>query len=425
MSDRRLENSESILNKFVLILAFGKVSLLEIESVISRSELLVSLKDADDRCALIETDTKTALALIRRLGGSYKLAKFLGYSMREAIDALSLPFESKFYWTLSGYNCAQDLYEETQGALHELLKGKGLGKSKFLHPEFQFSSENQKKMISSAEIKAEQVQDKILLNGQHTNNPGIDLNIHGGVTNGKPIFTQTIETFDWKGFEERDFGRPFQDPTKTLSPRIARMVVNLSLTHYSTTLLDPFCGLGTVLQEALLCGISVVGIDRDQRSLSQAKANLQWVCSKYQIEPNLHWKVFADDARRISHAQMPRIDAIATEPILLPVFKDNPRVSESKEMIERARAIYQRSFAEFALILAKNGGRLVVTTPMLIDASGKRVTFDIAEVAKEAGFKLYFGENNGKFTKDLEYPLLIPSSKRKKVHRTVSVFYLE
>jgi tRNA G10 N-methylase Trm11 len=388
--------------------------------VIHSQDVNATLEEADASCAVIKTDSKTGYALIRRLGGSYKLARVIGNSLTSALEELQLPFKPKFNWTVSAYECKPDLYGEAHRSLQDLLKQKGLGKSKFLRAEIYSSAKRDSDLIKVAEIRAEDINHKILFSSN--GNSGIDLVIHGGMNGGKPIFAQTIETFDSIGFDERDFERPYQDPTKTVSPRIARTIVNLALKADSRSLLDPFCGLGTVLQEALLCNVSIIGVDRDQNSVDRAKANLKWLISKYHVSSVLHSNLFAYDAKRISHATMPKVDAIATEPILLPVFKNNPSVSRSEAVIEKAKYVYERCLSEFASILSKKGDRIALTTPVLIDSSGKRRTFNLTEAAADAGFKPYTGCSN--LTEDIRYPLPIESAKKRTIQRTLNVFYL-
>jgi hypothetical protein len=414
-----LESSQKT-EEFLFILAFGKASALEIESAISSQNLAASLEEADDRCALVKTDINTGRALIQRLGTSYKLGRVIGRSLSDALRELAFPFEPKFNWTISAYECDQSLYDQSYRTIQDLLKEKGLGKSKFLRPQIYDLSQNGGQVIRYAEIRAEDVKSKILLN--ESGNPGMDVVIHGGVQGRKPTYAQTVETFDSKGFEERDFKRPYQDPTKTVSPRMARMIVNLALRRDSKFLLDPFCGLGTVLQEALLCNVSVVGVDRDQHSIDRAKGNLKWLTSKYHLSPNVHLNLFAYDAKRITHARMPRTDAIATEPILLPVLKSNPSALQSKALIEKIQDIYERSLVELASILSNKGDRIALIIPVLIDSSGRRRTFDLSAIAEDVGLRPYTGRQY--FTKDIQYPFSVETSKKKTIQRTLNVFYL-
>ena len=46
-------------------------------------------------------------------------------------------------------------------------------------------------------------------------------------------------------------------------------------------ILDPFCGTGTVLQEALLAGYDVVGTDLSQKIVDYTTENLSWLQSTF------------------------------------------------------------------------------------------------------------------------------------------------
>ena len=254
-------------------------------------------------------------------------------------------------------------------------------------------------------------------------NQGVELIVHGGVSGSRPIYAQTIRTTRIEEFEEIDFQRPFQDSTRTLSPRLARLLVNLSLTRNACCLLDPFCGLGTVLQEALLSGVSIVGVDRDQLMVRRAKENLAWLRHKYNITKELHDTVFAFDARRISKARMPKVDAIATEPILLPIFESNPGVLDARKHIEKAREMYEKCMYEFATILSRKNQRVAIVSPVLIDSFGSPRTFDISEVARSAGLMPF--TSSTVLSNLIEYPVRLESMKKRTIQRNVYVFYLK
>ena len=49
----------------------------------------------------------------------------------------------------------------------------------------------------------------------------------------------------------------------------------------AVTILDPFCGTGTVLQEALLAGYDVVGTDLSQKMVDYTTENLSWLQSTF------------------------------------------------------------------------------------------------------------------------------------------------
>src|SRR5579875_1056591 len=131
-SDERTRQKYS---QYLLPFSFGLASLLELESLEELGRPFdFKINRADNSAALIECDESCALKLIRRIGGSFTIARVLGHDIDDALAKVTLPFEPKFNWTVSGYQCSLQLLQETRHELHQLLREKGLGKSKFLEP---------------------------------------------------------------------------------------------------------------------------------------------------------------------------------------------------------------------------------------------------------------------------------------------------
>lgn len=414
-------NSEEDAEKkrFLFILSFEEASLLEIDSLIESMGLNARVERADASAACVLCTEENARLLMRRLGASYKVARILGHDMKTSLERLDIPYQEKFNWTVSGYQCTIEDYLEARHELHDFLRAKRLGKSKFLEPDILLPNQTDSTVVRASELRISDMIERILSNDHGIR--GIDLIVHGGVRGSPCVFAQTIEAFDMSGYEHRDFDRPFQDPTRTLSPRIARLLVNLALRAGTRSLLDPFCGLGTILQEALLCKVSVFGVDKDQKLIGRAKSNLQWLKREYMISDKAHVSLFAYDARRISKARMPRVEAIASEPILIPVFADNPKVEKAKEAIEKAKDAYRKALQEMALVLSQKNDKIAITSPVLVDASGEERTFDLPEIVSDLGLKPYVG--NTKIPSSIHYPLRIDTQKRKIVNRRLNVFY--
>ncbi|HKW03669.1 MAG TPA: hypothetical protein VJN71_00090, partial [Nitrososphaerales archaeon] len=282
--------------QFLLTLSFADASIIELESLEKLQRLEFKILAAKSGTALIECTDLAAYRLISRIGGAYKISRVLAQDLSSAMEAMVVPFNEKFDWTVSGYECSSEMLSDAKDTLREFFKSRGLGRSKFLEPDI-FSNFGEKVKVS--EINAREVRSRII--HPEDEREGVDLVVHGDLLR-KPVYAQTVETTNYLSYEERDLMRPYQDPTKTLNPRIARMLVNMAVTSENARLLDPFCGLGTILQEALICRCDVVGVDRDQRNIRMTRENLQWTKRKYKLgseETNL----FAYDARRISSAR--------------------------------------------------------------------------------------------------------------------------
>lgn len=84
-----------------------------------------------------------------------------------------------------------------------------------------------------------------------------------------------------KGFSNRlPSKRPAQSP-HSLHPKLARSMVNLSGAIGRDIILDPFCGVGSILMEASLLGIPCIGIDIMYKWVSGASLNLTWLEDQY------------------------------------------------------------------------------------------------------------------------------------------------
>ena len=100
------------------------------------------------------------------------------------------------------------------------------------------------------------------------------------------IVGETAAVQDFEIWNERDYGRPYADPKAGMRPpKVARMAVNLAGDR--GTLLDPFCGMGTILGEALLAGWQVIGGDQSKDVIAKAKKNIEWLVDLTRASPVL------------------------------------------------------------------------------------------------------------------------------------------
>jgi tRNA G10 N-methylase Trm11 len=96
------------------------------------------------------------------------------------------------------------------------------------------------------------------------------------------VIARTEQIQDIDEYARRDQGRPARDArVGMLPPKLAQIIINLSqnskLKTQDSTILDPFCGTGVVLQEALLIGHKVIGTDLEPRMIEYSAQNLEWL----------------------------------------------------------------------------------------------------------------------------------------------------
>jgi tRNA (guanine10-N2)-dimethyltransferase len=86
-------------------------------------------------------------------------------------------------------------------------------------------------------------------------------------------FGRLLFTIDRGGFEKRNPGRRAFFHPGVMMPRMARALVNISCAQPGSRLLDPFCGTGGILIEAILLGIETIGIDFNPEMVRVSRLN--------------------------------------------------------------------------------------------------------------------------------------------------------
>ncbi|MBI5619988.1 hypothetical protein HY950_03435 [Candidatus Gottesmanbacteria bacterium] len=204
------------------------------------------------------------------------------------------------------------------------------------------------------------------------------------------VLAKTVAVQDFESWNRRDYGRPYADPKSgMLPPKVARMAVNIGMLNdkcqmlnEKSTLLDPFCGMGTILAEAVLSGWNVVGSDQSKEVVDKARRNLEWLTGSRPIknqdgirqgETLSSWKLFISDATHVSeHLLKESIDAIVTEPFMgstrlggnnpIRPITQSDQLKTIKNIIKGLEKLYLGCLKDWHKVL-KPGGRLVMTLP--------------------------------------------------------------
>ena len=177
------------------------------------------------------------------------------------------------------------------------------------------------------------------------------------------ILSKTVAVQDIESYSDRDYNRPKKDAKiGMMPPKLAQIMINLAQIKKGGVILDPFCGVGTILQEALLNDYRVIGSDANGEQIAGSKENLKWLETKYILEyPD--YKIFQADIKSISKkVKQNSIDAIVTESTLGPVYKKVPSKIEIKHNYNLLVKMYL-SFFQIAKPILRKKGRLVITIP--------------------------------------------------------------
>jgi tRNA G10 N-methylase Trm11 len=241
------------------------------------------------------------------------------------------------------------------------------------------------------------------------------------------VVSTTVAVHNPFEFQRRDIGRPFQRKIFAIPPRLAKIMVNLGYCTSGKLLLDPFCGVGTILQEALLTRARVIGMDLNPWCVKATTENLAWLKKEYMLR-EAEYTVLQGDSRTLTDRIQQEVDCIATEPDLGPALRHIPTASYATKIMGRLKPLY-RDFLEEAHKILKKGGRLVLVTPYIKTRSEKPVTMRIEEEAVLIGFeKVYpFQKSviaNGEIARDnlAKMASFIDVAEKHKIGREIHIF---
>jgi SAM-dependent methyltransferase len=288
-----------------------------------------------------------------RLGGSLKLAKFLdkinstNWSNIEDYLKVHLPKhiccipEGKLVLGISVYDLNVKVNEINKTGLNLKKLILADGRPARIVP-------NKTPDLSSAQV----LHNKLFT----THNWELLLVNHGGQT----YLAQTTNVQAINAYAARDQVRPKRDPrVGMLPPKLAQIIINLAVDQRSVkSILDPFCGTGVILQEALLMGYSAVGSDIEPRMIEYSKANLEWLADKWEIKTG--WQLHTGDACKMKWD--PNFDTVAGEAYLGRPFSSLPTPAVLNQVIQDVDTIHKK-FLENVARQTKPGFRMAIAVP--------------------------------------------------------------
>jgi tRNA G10 N-methylase Trm11 len=148
--------------------------------------------------------------------------------------------------------------------------------------------------------------------------------------------------------------------------------------------LDPFCGTGVILQEALLMGFDVVGTDVDKRMVDYATTNVEWlegfrpqILGSYQIE--------IGDAR--TYTWPSKISAVASEAYLGPPMHQAPKPAELAAVTHEVNGLLEAFLRNVAPQLDDNA-RIALAVPAWRGLDGKFRQLYLLDHLGDLGYNL-------------------------------------
>ncbi len=198
---------------------------------------------------------------------------------------------------------------------------------------------------------------------------------------GEMYFGSLEESYDVDEAERKDMKKPYRRESLAISPRLARILINLSQVKRGQVLLDPFCGIGVILGEAMLKGIDVIGIDIDSEAINNAKGNIDWLRANYKVEAGA--QIINRDSRT---AKLNEVDGIASEPSLGELMTKLPQREKAMQMISDFERLMIDVLNNVKQSM-KKGSRIAFTSPLIKSQKGK-VSCNIENITDKTGLRL-------------------------------------
>jgi SAM-dependent methyltransferase len=375
-----------------LILAFGKLSVLEACTVLGRSVLRAEAPS--ERVSVLHVD-HIPPDRVAELSGVHKCAPLtatpnsVSGDLGPLVDQMAPFLDDRANVSLSAYGIAEDDYEDLVRSMLDGLREAGLRKIRLLRPK-------------GNELLSEKVLSREAFDV-------LAFPYHDGFALGPTTWVP-----DSASMRQRGVRKPMPHPDIALSPRLARTLVNLADLSPGQTVLDPFCGSGTILAEAYGKSFRCLGLDSSAARVQDARENLRWSVggvaeSGYDIRKG--------DARELGRMlRGTKVDAVVTEPLLLPRLDARPKTSTAQAMIEESARVYNDALASMAESITSEG-RIVVVVPVIQTMDGDEVTLTLE--GRKLGLRLYQPGPVG-----FEYPVRLSFESTRWVRRAVYVFEL-
>jgi len=181
---------------------------------------------------------------------------------------------------------------------------------------------------------------------------------------------KTLVVQDFEDYGRRDYQRPVRDDKQgMIPPKVAQLMLNFAETAPGETMLDPFAGIGTIVQEGVLLGYRMLGSDINPQAISGSETNLEWFRNRYKI-PKGKFHSEVSDAREVSKlvenlikiGAFKSISGIVTEGYLGPMYGKFPPQNEIQANFKELQELYEKAFQDFLKFLPA-GGRVVICLP--------------------------------------------------------------
>ncbi len=387
----------SIYNPMKTVIILGRqpeLGLAELESLYGADNIL----PIGHQAALVDIDP--CVFNFDRLGGAVKFCKLLtelesnNWTAIEQFLITSAPEQStkmpagKMTLGLSVYGFSMQPRQVQRSGLAIKQAIKATGRNVRVAP-------NNDLALSSAQV----------IHNKLTSSNGWELVI---IKNGpKTIIAQTIKVQNISAYAKRDQARPARDArVGMLPPKLAQIIINLAVgqlpndtlvnvceapdqndAHVALkgTLLDPFCGSGVIIQEAMIMGYNCIGSDISNRMVDYTRQNIDWLSAQTNtpIKQQVNLNLTVADATKFDWPQKP--DYVASEIYLGKPLQNLPNQTLLNPIIEESNRILGEFLTNIFRQLVPNG-RLCLAVPCWRQTNGQFIHLPVIDSLGVIGY---------------------------------------
>ncbi|MDP2789893.1 MAG: methyltransferase domain-containing protein [bacterium] len=192
---------------------------------------------------------------------------------------------------------------------------------------------------------------------------------------------------DISAYGDRDVGRPARDTLSgMLPPKVAQVMVNLGQVSKGEKLLDPFCGSGTILQEAALLGVQhLQASDISAKAVADTEENFAWLTQHLPETRATEFEVRELDANQLEKIfGRSAFDVVVTEPYLGPPQRGTPQGRVLLPLVSALSRQYTTWLQSIAKVLKPNGRAIMVWPFYRVEPNG--YFLQLQKAAHDAGF---------------------------------------
>ena len=366
--------------KYIAVLGrLPKISLAEIQAIYDSNAKLIG-----PELAVFETNKTVS---IDRLGGSIKLGQIFSGNFRDLAEAINAKKpEGKITIGVSSYALNSN-HKNKKSEVENQVRRKAMELKSLL-----------KKLgrnVRVVESRGPEISSATAFHNNLGEKPGAEEVILVGSETYLSLGVQNIDKY-----RERDQMRPARDAkVGMLPPKLAQILINLGgEIDESKKVLDPFCGTGVVLQEALILGQPVIGSDLNPRMMEYTQKNLDWLLEKkarfFQIKPELIEQknqflnsIYTGDATDFAWPKASEIGLVACECFLGSPMSKPPVEIKLKDEKQNCKRIIL-GFLKNLMGQIEDDTPVVIAVPAWLREDGSYSRLSIIDEITDMGYNL-------------------------------------